>query len=193
MPKTPLLRLNFLLLLRKRRVIAISAGLIVVFVILTAMFAFGGKEHEHPSQSGKDSMPVNAKLEGNGIQFETEVVKPVLNGQSYFVNYRLQREQARQEAKAMLSPLLNSNVDKAREQAQVKWLELTKKIEKEEEIENFLKIKGFQDLIADVNPDSISIIIYASSLTPNEVSLIQDAVTRITKIRLDKISISYKK
>nr|MDA8227862.1 SpoIIIAH-like family protein [Desulfitobacterium hafniense] len=98
-----------------------------------------------------------------------------------------------QEAKAMLSPLLNSNVDKAREQAQVKWLELTKKIEKEEEIENFLKIKGFQDLIADVNPDSISIIIYASSLTPNEVSLIQDAVTRITKIRLDKISISYKK
>ncbi|HWQ43029.1 MAG TPA: SpoIIIAH-like family protein [Desulfosporosinus sp.] len=145
--------------------------------------------------SAQKSLPVSAPVEDNAIEFQFETLKPDASGLNYFVNYRLQREQFRQETKAMLSELLNSTVEKSKEQAQAqgKWLELSTKIQNEGEIENLLKIKGFQDTVVDVLPENVTVIVYAPSLTPNEVSIIQDIVVRVTKVRLDKITISVKK
>jgi len=139
------------------------------------------------------SLPVNAQMEDPSIQFEFETVKPNNLGGNYFVNYRLKREQLRQETKAMLSKLLDSTVEKSQAQAQEKWLELSSKIQREEEIENLLRIKGFQDAVADVFSEHVTVIVYASVLTPHEVSLIQDNVVRVTNIRLDRITIFAKK
>ena len=135
---------------------------------------------------------VNAPVEGPGIQFQVEMVKQSDSGENYFVNYRLKREQLRQEAKAMLSELLNSSVEKSKAQAQEKWLELSTKIQREGEIENLLKIKGFQDAVVDVFQDSVTVIVYAQMLTPNEVNLIQEIVVRVTNVRLDKITVTAK-
>ena len=135
---------------------------------------------------------VNAPVEGPGIQFQVEMVKQSDSGENYFVNYRLKREQFRQEAKGMLSELLNSSVEKSKAQAQEKWLELSTKIQRESEIENLLKIKGFQDAVVDVFQDSVTVIVYAQMLTPNEVNLIQEIVVRVTNVRLDKITVTAK-
>lgn len=143
--------------------------------------------------SSQVDVPVNVPVEGPNIQFQVELVKESVSGENYFVNYRLKREQFRQENKAMLSELLNSSVEKTKVQAQENWLELSTKILREGEIENLLKIKGFQDAVADVFPDSVAVIVYAQILTPNEVSLIQDIVVRVTNIRLDKITVMAKK
>lgn len=132
-------------------------------------------------------------VEGHAIQFQVEPVKPSVAGENYFVNYRLKREQFRQETKEMLSEILNSSVEKNKVHAQEQWLELSTKLQRESEIENLLKIKGFQDVVADVFQDSVTVIIYAQMLTPNEVNVIQDIVVRVTKVRLDKITISTKK
>ena len=83
-------------------------------------------------------------------------------------------------------------MEKTQEQAQEKWFELSMKVQKEGEIENLLKIKGFQDAVADVFLDNVTVIIYAPSITPNEVSIIQDIVVRVTNVRKDKITISAK-
>jgi len=139
------------------------------------------------------SLPVNAQMEEPSIQFEVETVKPNNSGGDYFVNYRLKREQFRQESKAMLSKLLDSTVEQSKAQAQEKWLELSLKIQSEEEIENLLKIKGFQDAVADVFSEHVTVIVYAPSLTPHEISLIQDIVVRVTEVRIDKITVSAKK
>ncbi len=145
--------------------------------------------------SAQKSLPVSGTLEGNAIQFQFETLKADASGQNYFVNYRLQREQFRQETKAMLLELLKSTVENSKEQAQAqgKWLELSTKIQNEGEVENLLKIKGFQDTVVDVLPENVTVIVYASSLTSSEVSIIQDIVVRVTKVRLDKITISAKK
>ena len=137
-------------------------------------------------------VPVGASLDGQGIQFDVQLVKQNESGENYFVNYRLKREQFRQETKAMLSELLDSSVEKSQAQAQEQWLDLSAKIHKESEIENLLKIKGFQDAVVDVFYDSVSVIIYAQELTPNEVSLIQDIVVRVTSVRMDKITVMAK-
>lgn len=139
------------------------------------------------------SLPVNASVLDPSIQFEVETLKPDNSGENYFVNYRLNREQIRQESKDMLAEVLNSSVEKNKAQAQEQWLELTMKIQREDEIENILKIKGFSDAVADVFPEQVTVIIYAQNLTPPEVSLIQDIVARVTRVRIDKIVISAKK
>lgn len=109
------------------------------------------------------------------------------------MDYRLRRDQLRQDEKTMLAAVLNSNIEKTKEDAQQKWLELTSRISKEDEIENLLKIKGFQDVVVDLAPDSINIIILAASLSPHEISIIQDITMRVTPVRLDRINISIRK
>lgn len=147
----------------------------------------------HAYLPGQASLPVNASVVDPSIQFQVETIKPNDLGGDYFVNYRLKREQVRQESKAMLSKLLDSTVEKSKAQAQEKWLELSLKIQREEEIENLLKIKGFHDVVADVFSEHVTVIVNAPSLTPYEVSLIQDIVVRVTNIREDKITVSAKK
>lgn len=168
-------------------------GIAAVVVILAALGIWVLKFEPPAYFSSQASLPVNASVVDTSIQFEVETLKQNVSGENYFVNYRLKRDQFRQETKAMLSELLNSTVDKSKVQAQEKWLELSTKILKEGEVENLLKIKGFQDAVADVFPENVTVIVYAPSLTPNEVSQIQDIVVRVTKVRLDKITISARK
>lgn len=169
-------------------------GLAGLAVILGALGVWLMTDVPPTHFSGQPSLPVNATVvDGSSIQFQVETVKPDVSGENYFVNYRLKREQFRQETKAMLAELLNSTVEKTKGQAQEKWLELSTKIQKEGEVENLLKIKGFQDAVADIFPENVTVIVYAPGLTPNEVSIIQDIVVRVTEIRMDRITINSKK
>ncbi|KGK86413.1 hypothetical protein DP73_16670 [Desulfosporosinus sp. HMP52] len=170
--------------------LTVYAGLAVMLGILGISLIISESHAYIPEQA---SSPVNAPIEESQIKFEVEAIKPNNSGGNYFVNYRLKRDQLRQESKAMLAPLLDSTVEKSKAEAQDQWLQLSMKIQREEEIENLLKIKGFQDAVADVFPEHVTVIVYAPSLTPHEVSLIQEIVLRVTGIRLDKIMISSKK
>jgi len=133
-------------------------------------------------------------LENTEIVFQTEPVQVERDQvEGYFVDYRLQREQSREETKDMLEVLLASEIEETRQKAEAEWLALNNKITKESEIENILKIKGFKDAIVQIGVDNVSLIIYASSLTPEQVSLIQDVTIRSYPVRLDKIIISVRK
>ena len=148
-------------------------------------------QNEPPAYfSAQTGLPVSAAVEDTSIQFEVETVEQKISGENYFVNYRLKRDQFRQETKAMLLEVLNSTHEQSKEQAQEKWLELSAKILQEEEIENLLKIKGFRDAVANVLAQNVTVIVYAPDLTPNEVSSIQDIVSRVTKVQPDRIAIS---
>ncbi|HVJ48913.1 SpoIIIAH-like family protein [Desulfitobacterium sp.] len=166
------------------------AGLLLFFCIGAGWALLG---HQPTHFSGKDALPVNGIIDSQKIQFSTEAVQPELRGENYFVDYRLRREQSRQEEKTMLVAVLNSNIEKTKEEAQQKWLELTHRISKEDEIENLLKIKGFQDAVVDLAPNSVNIILFAASLAPHELSIIQDITLQVTPVRLDRINISVRK
>jgi stage III sporulation protein AH len=179
--------------LSKRKKIIIGLTCFGVLLILGGTIGLVLTPEAPSSLSNKNTLPVNAQVGDNGIQFLSETVKSQPQGEDYFVNYRLQREESRQEAKAMLSPLLNSSVTKTKEEAQQKWLELTHKIEKEGQIESLLKMKGFQDAVVDVNKNAINVIIFSSDLTPDEIRLIQDIVIQVANVRVNQIRISFKK
>lgn len=165
---------------------------LAVVLLATSLFFFR-LSSSHTGRANSDSLPVNGQISETNIQFQVDQRVPLVQGEGYFVNYRLGREQYRQETKGMLEALLNSTDAKNKAVAQAKWLELSTKISQESELEILLKLKGFQDVIVDVNYDSLNIIVLAQGLTPNEIFLIQDIVVRVTKIRLDRIFISTNK
>lgn len=166
---------------------------VLVLIAVISVVAIGWMATHVNSFLGENTkLSNNTSNEGSSIQFQVESVKRNESGENYFVNYRLDRAQSRQESKAMLGELLNSTVVKTKEEAQKKWLELDTQIQKESAVENILKIKGFQDTVVAVLPENVTVIVYSSSLTPNEISKIQDIVVRVTNVRLDKILISTK-
>lgn len=173
-----------------RRKIGLIGGILVAGLMAFALWNlfFGEAPSSLPTQ---ESVPVQSMPDQN-IIFYAEVVKPLPQGGDYFVNYRLQREASRQEAKDMLVPLLDSNVEKAREVAQEKWLHLSHKIEKEEQIENLLKISGLQDAVADLGNNEIAVMVYAPSLNSEEIELIQDVVLRVTDKPKEQVRVSYR-
>lgn len=177
--------------MNKPRVLLISILGLVILLLIIGIRLLNSEPHAFLTEQA--SIPVNAPSVDPSIQFETETLKPNDSGENYFVNYRLKREQFRQESKTMLAELLNSSIEKNKAQAQEQWLALNIKIQQEEEIENLLKIKGFEDAVVDVFSEHVTVIVYAQSLTPHEVSLVQDIVVRVTKVRLDKIAVSAKK
>lgn len=172
-------------------------GLLIIICILIGLgLAFTDRQpkpfHEKDTLAVNGTMD-NKVMDSQNIEVATEVVKPELKGENYFVDYRLRRDQVRTEEKNMLAAVLNTNIEKTKEEAQQKWLELTNRIQKEDEIENLLKIKGFQDAVVDLSSDSVHIIVLAPSLSSQEVATIQDITQRIAPVRLDRINISIRK
>jgi stage III sporulation protein AH len=182
----------------KNRVRWSLVGLLMIIICILLGLGWAFTDRLPKSFHEKDTLAVNGTMDNNvmdnqNIQVSTEVVKTELKGENYFVDYRLRRDQVRTEEKNMLAAVLNTNIEKTKEEAQQKWLELTSRIQKEDEIENLLKIKGFQDAVVDLSSDSVHIIVLAPSLSPQEVAAIQDITLRIAPVRLDRINISIRK
>ncbi|HWQ72246.1 MAG TPA: SpoIIIAH-like family protein [Desulfitobacteriaceae bacterium] len=174
-----------------------SLGLIVLVSTAVLLFFCLGLSHANSPKPGDSTSPAKM-FDGGGIseisiQFQPDQPDSSLSGEEYFVNYRLGRERYRQEVKEMLAELLNSSDLNDREAVQTKWLELSIKIAQENELENLLKIKGFQDVIANVNKDFVFIVVLTPGLTPYEIFSIQDTVNRVTGVSADKISLEIKK
>lgn len=131
---------------------------------------------------------VSAFYQENGINFSSEIVELTNDvGQNYFVNYRIKREQFRQEVKEMLELLLESDIRETREEAQIRWLELSNKISTEGEIENALKMRGFKDIVSEVNPEKITITVLGKELKLQEIYQIQCVISDITGFSDERI------
>ncbi|MDD2234208.1 MAG: SpoIIIAH-like family protein [Desulfitobacteriaceae bacterium] len=158
--------------------------------VIMLFFCLGLSFAESPRH---DKLLAEVQMPETNIYFQAEKPDASSQGEEYFVNYRLRREHSRQEIKSMLEEILNSASVQIREEAQGKWLKLGTEISQENELENLLKIRGFQDVIADVNYGSVNIIILSQGLTPYEIFLTQDTVNQITGICPEKVFIEIKK
>ncbi len=126
----------------------------------------------------------------DAINYSAELIELTDDvGQTYFVNYRIKREQFRQETKEMLKLLLESDIRQTREEAQTRWLALSNKISKEGEIENVLKMRGFKDVVSEVNAVKATVIILASELTLQEKYQVQSIIADITGFAIDRIEV----
>jgi len=112
-------------------------------------------------------------------------------GQDLFIEFQLQRDQARSEQLDLLREVLNNaNLGSAaKDQALGVWLRITQDLGLEVDMENLIRAKGFADAVVVLREGQATIMVKAASLTPEEVLRIADIAVRIAGISFEDITV----
>lgn len=115
-------------------------------------------------------------------------------GHDQFLEFRLDREQARSEQLDLLREILdNSNLSQeAHAQALALWLKITEDIGREADIENLIVAKGFADAVVVLSQGKATVMVKAPSLTQDEVLRVADIVVRVAGIGYENITVMAK-
>jgi len=111
---------------------------------------------------------------------------------SYFVQEKLDREQARAQQKDMLMEMINSDSVSADQKSECadKILTLQDRLEKETGAEALIEAKGFGDSYVRIDDTTVDVVVTKDALTDAEIAQIEDIVKRETGMSSDQIRIS---
>lgn len=111
---------------------------------------------------------------------------------TYFVQAKLDREQARSKEKDILTEMINNdNIDKEQKTACAdSMLEIQKRIEKETAAEAMIEAKGFNEAYVRIDDETVDVVVEKEALSEAETAQIMDIVKRKTGIAEDKVRIS---
>ena len=110
---------------------------------------------------------------------------------NYFTATALSREQSRDEAIDVLTLVTESaeTSEEAKAEAAAKISKIAVDIQNEMNIETLVKAKGFEDCVAIISDDAVSVIVRADSLRANEAAQILAIVYDTTGIDPENVSI----
>lgn len=113
-----------------------------------------------------------------------ELVTSTSEDDSFFIDYRLDRQQIRGQRLELLREIINnpSSDIQTRNQAQAEVMAIGKNISQEMELENLIRAKGFDDAAVFLEEDNVSVVVFSESLTTEQVARIGDLVARGTGI-----------
>lgn len=145
----------------------------------------------------KSASTDNVSEENQAIQTgESAVGEAVLVNTSldntYFVQAKLEREQARAKQKDMLTEMINNtNLEKEqRAECANAMLDIQKRIEKETSAEAMIKSKGFDEVYVRIDDNTVDVVVNKKELTDAQKAQIEDIVVRKTGISVENIRIS---
>ncbi|VBB08015.1 Hypothetical protein LUCI_3280 [Lucifera butyrica] len=126
------------------------------------------------------------------------VSKPVLQeamipaiSPDFFTEYRIEREKIRSERSDLLRDAIkNAPTEDARQKAQEAILKMMLEKQREAEMENLIRARGFMDALVFTRNNSVSVVVKASSLTREEVIQIADVVSRLAGVKPENITVS---
>jgi len=114
------------------------------------------------------------------------------NDSSYFVQAKLNREQARSTQKELLTEIINNNnidKDQKAESAEA-LLVIQSRIEKETAAEALIESKGFAEVYVRIDDESVDVVVNKSVLSDAELAQIEDIVKRKTGYAVEQIHIN---
>lgn len=114
------------------------------------------------------------------------------NDSSYFVQAKLDREQARAKQKDILTEMINNGSVEQNKKAECadEMLKIQQKIEKETAAEAMIEAKGFSEVYVRIDDETVDVVVNKESLSQQEIAQIEDIVKRKTGFSADKIRIS---
>ncbi len=165
-----------------RRALVMLAGLVVVAVVAAGIYGYG-REYRSVRVDRSTAMQV--------VRPMSEAVSPPVN--DFFTEYRLERERVRSERSDVLRDMLRTaKTDETRGKAQEAMLRLVLEKQRETEIENLIKARGFADALVFMRESSVSAVVRAPTLTREEVVQVADVISRVAGVRAEDITISAK-
>lgn len=109
----------------------------------------------------------------------------------FFIEYRLERDKVRSERSDVLRDIIkNSKNEGARSKAQDTVLKMVQDKQRELEIENMIKSRGFGDALVFIRDDSISAVVKGSVLSRDEVIQVAEIIHRVAGVKAEDINIS---
>ena len=111
---------------------------------------------------------------------------------SFFVQARLNREQARAAERDVLTSLINNNNVEADQRAQAadNMMDIQRRIERESAAESMIEAKGFAEVYVRIGENSVDVVVNKEVLTDAEVAQIEDIIKRKTGMQTNQIHIS---
>lgn len=181
------------MLVFRRNQIVITA--LIVVILCAGYLNFAYNKAKLTDTSGKQPIGSAYLVKGPGNEASDTAPVAKING-DYFVVSRAEKERARGDQQDMMQSIINNkDLDKvAKEKAQSELTRIARSIEKEMIIENVLKGKGFEDVIAFLNDNKVDIVIKDSAkLLPSQTAMILDVVTRETGVLAENVRINPQK
>lgn len=125
-------------------------------------------------------------VDGEVYDAEVEV-----EGETFFVEAKMSRQKARDEAVETLATMLQDSALDADQKAQLalRATDLSESIETEGKIENLIKAKGFTDVMVYYDTERADVIVKTSGLLANEAAQIKDIILKETHLGAENISI----
>ena len=111
--------------------------------------------------------------------------------ENYFTATALNRQQSRDEAIDVLKLVSESNEssEEAKAEATAKIARIAEDVQNESNIETLVKAKGFEECVAIISDNSVSVIVSAESLQASEAAQILAIVYDTTGINPENVSI----
>lgn len=121
----------------------------------------------------------------------TAEVDAALEEETFFVEAKMSRQKARDEAVETLAVMLQDATLSADQKTDLatRAADLAASIEAEGKIENLIKAKGFVDVMVYYDTERADVILKTSGLAPEEASQIKDIILKETQIAAENISI----
>lgn len=148
-----------------------------------------GENKEEKKQNDNESEVINE----NETIGENEAIE-TNQEDTYFTTSKLERENIYSQMLESYQEIYN-NVNSTVEQKNLAIEDISKINEKRNAImiaENLVKAKGFEDIVIFSNSNSVSVIIKAEKLEPEQIAQIQNIVSRELEVGAEAISISTK-
>lgn len=114
--------------------------------------------------------------------------------EDYFAAVSLSRSQSRDEAIEVLKLTLENSEasEEAKAEASERISKIALDIQNEANIETLVKAKGFEECVAVISDDSVSVVVSAESLQATQVAQIMSIVYETTGISPEKVSVVQK-
>ena len=111
--------------------------------------------------------------------------------ENYFTSTAVNRQEARDEAIDVLKLVSESDdaTEEAKAEAAQRISQIAVDIQNEANIETLVKAKGFEECVAVISEDSVSVIVSAESLQASDTAKILSIVYETTGISPSKVSI----
>ncbi len=152
----------------------------------------GGEEYRQAGKSIGGGVPV----ESNQVSFGTgeDIAQPNENMRdSYFVEYRMERERVRGMEMETMREVLASpeTAEEVRKSAQERLMQLSNNISREMELENLIRARGFRDAAVFLDENTATVVVQAGdtiSVQDSRDDLVK-LVANITGLDEDRIII----
>lgn len=178
-----------MILMKKRQILIVALSLVVVIAAYLnwtytesddAVTVTGGAE----TKNYGEATLVDGKDEEQAEAVSTK-------GGSYFDSARMTRDKAKSDALDTLREVAESEgaSDEEKDKAYTSMRQSAENTEREGNIENLLKAKGFSDVLVYITDDTVSVTVKTEGLTTADTAKIYDIVVSETGISAEKIKI----